>query len=106
MAITPMEQYGTIGRTHDFSIQRTQELSRESAMLTNIADSNEKTAEKKLTTVRTADETGILDKRFDAKEKGSNEYYGDGGNGRKKENAEEKDGKVVIKGCGSFDMKI
>ena len=41
--------------------------------------------------------------RFDAKEKGRNEYSGDGGKHRKKFKG---DGKVVAKSVGGFDIKI
>ncbi len=41
-------------------------------------------------------------KKFDAKEKGSNEYRGDGGRGRKQEKREA-DGKVLLKGVSTFD---
>ena len=44
-------------------------------------------------------------KNFDAREKGNGHYAGDGGRNRRKEE-KEKDGKVVLKGRGGFDMKI
>lgn len=50
-----------------------------------------------------ADETIFKENRFDAKEKGRNEYSGDGGKHRKKFKG---DGKVVAKSVGGFDIKI
>ena len=43
--------------------------------------------------------------QYDAKEKGKNEYAGNGGKHRKKENSE-KDGVVVTKQHQGFDIKI
>ena len=45
-----------------------------------------------------------MEERFDAKEKGHNQYQGDGGKRRKK--TLKGDGKVVNKLDGGFDMKI
>jgi hypothetical protein len=50
-----------------------------------------------------ADETILRQDRHDAKEKGRNEYAGDGGRKRK---GFKGDGKVVTKSEGGFDMKI
>ena len=63
-------------------------------------------AENRLSQVRQADNSEMLDKKFDAKEKGDNQYAGDGGRGKKKAPAKQTDGKVILKGAGSFDMKI
>jgi hypothetical protein len=49
------------------------------------------------------EETILKEDRHDAKEKGHNEYHGDGGLHRKKAKDE---GRVVMKSEGGFDMKI
>jgi hypothetical protein len=49
------------------------------------------------------EETILKEERHDAKEKGHNEYHGDGGLHRRKA---KEDGKVVRKSEGGFDMKI
>ena len=43
-------------------------------------------------------------KRFDAKEKGSNQYFGDGGQQKKKK--KETDGRVTPKKPSGFDIRI
>ncbi len=106
MAITPLEQLGAIGRTQDFSTIRQQEENKMLGSQTVIQSQVEKNTENKLSQVRQADHSEMLDKKFDAKEKGDNQYTGDGGRGRKKAPDKHTDGKVVLKGTGSFDMKI
>lgn len=43
-------------------------------------------------------------KKFDAREKGSNQYSGDGGRQKKKE--DKPDGKVIVKQKTGFDIRI
>ena len=106
MAITPLEQFGTIGRTQDYSIIKHQEDTKVSNEQTNIQVQVEKRADEKLNQVRSADDAQLNEKKFDAKEKGSNEYVGDGGRRRKKTADKQADGKVILKSTQSFDMKI
>lgn len=106
MAITPLEQFGTIGRTQDYSILKQQEDTKAAVDQANIQVTAEKQADEKLNQVRSADNAQLNEKKFDAKEKGSNEYAGDGGRGRKKTTEKQMDGKVILKRTQSFDMKI
>lgn len=106
MAITPLEQYGTIGRTQDYSIIKQQEDTKVSTEQANIQLQVEKKADEKLNQVRSGDNAELNEKKFDAKEKGSNQYAGDGGKGRKKTAGQFEDGKVILKSTRSFDMKI
>ncbi len=106
MAITPLEQYGAIGRTQDFSTIRQQEDAKMLGNQTLIQTQVEKEVEEKLSQVRQADHSEMKEKKFDAKEKGDNQYSGDGGKGRKKAPDKKPEGRVVLKGTGSFDMKI
>lgn len=106
MAITPLEQYGTIGRTQDFSIIKQQEDAKAALDQMNLQVSAEKDANDKMSQVRTADNAQMNGKKFDAKEKGDNEYTGDGGRGRKKTAEKRTEGKVLLKKMKSFDMKI
>lgn len=102
--ISPVEQFGTIGRTQDFSIMKHQEDTKVSAQQVLIESTVEKNTQDKVNQVRTADDTQMTQNRFDAKEEGKNAYQSDGGKQRK--NQKEPDGKVVLKGVSSFDMKI
>ncbi|MCM1102793.1 MAG: hypothetical protein NC409_01705 [Clostridium sp.] len=106
MAITPLEQYGTIGRTQDYSIIKQQEDTKVSTEQANIQLQVEKKADEKLNQVRSGDNAELNEKKFDAKEKGSNQYAGDGGKGKKKTADQLKDGRVILKSTQSFDMKI
>jgi hypothetical protein len=55
--------------------------------------------------VHSSDNADWYTGQYDAKEKGKNEYAGNGGKHRKKENSE-KDGVVVTKQHQGFDIKI
>jgi len=70
----------------------------------NIKGKVDEGNERKLNNVHESDDAEMYQKKFDAKDKGSNEYHGDGGRGRRKNN-NESDGKVIPKYSG-FDMKI
>lgn len=106
MAITPLEQYGTIGRTQDYAIVKQQEDTKTATDQINIQVKIEKAANDKVNQVRSADDTQFSEKKFDAKEKGDNEYTGDGGQKRKKTAPVHTEGKVILKRTQSFDMKI
>ncbi len=69
----------------------------------NISNQVEKNQDSKVHDVRTADNADNGEKKFDAREKGSNEYQSNR-NGQKKKKAP--DGKVVLKNPGGFDLKI
>ena len=70
----------------------------------NFQSQFEKTIDIKHTQVIKGDDIRKEDRKFDAKEKGDNEYYRNGGRQKKKE--EKADGKVTVKGSRSFDIKI
>ena len=59
--------------------------------------------EKQTQRVNEKDKAENRQKKFDAKEKGNNEYHGDGGQNRKKEK-KEPDGKVLLKGVSTFEI--
>ena len=106
MAISPLEQLGSIGRTQDFSVIKQQEDAKEYAQQTVLQTQVDKHAEERLTQVSKTDRSEMAEKKFDAKEKGDNQYYGDGGRRRKQSKETDLDGKVMLKGHGSFDIKI
>ena len=63
----------------------------------------EKENEQKARDVNTADNADLNNQRPDGREKGKNEYTGDGGEKRKQNSKVEK---VLVKGHGGFDIKI
>jgi hypothetical protein len=69
----------------------------------NIQVQEEKKEQRLARQVIETEETRLREERHDAKEKGHNEYTGDGGRHRKNFKG---DGKVVSKSEGGFDMKI
>ena len=71
----------------------------------NFQKQFENNVDSKLRQVRQGERTENEGKRFDAKEKGNGSYEGDGGAKRRREE-KEKDGKVILKGQSSFDIKI
>lgn len=104
MAIGPVELNGTISRMQDYSTIKQNEDNRGIVNQQTFQSRFEKEIDNRHRQVTKGDDTNREDKKFDAKEKGAGEYYGNGGRRRKKE--ENKNGKVTIKGQSSFDMKI
>lgn len=106
MAIGPIEIQGTIGRTQDFAQIRHHEENRGLTEQAHITQNNQREVENKASTVRRGDDTSNAQNQFDARDKGSNEYRGDGGKDRNKK-SQTIDGKVFIKRqSSSFDIKI
>lgn len=92
----------TITRAHDYTTVKHNEDNKGFVDQTNFSQQVQKTAEQHIRQVHSSDNTEWHQNNPDAKEKGNNEYQGDGGRRRKK-GAEER---VVVKGHQGFDMKI
>lgn len=105
MAIGFVELQGQITRAQDFTTIKHNEDTKGMVDQTNFSQQVTKQVEKQAQRVNEQDKAENRQKRHDAKEKGSNEYYGDGGRNRKHENQEKKesDGKVLLKGVNTFD---
>lgn len=102
-----MELSGGISRLQDFANIRQAEDSKVMTDQTVFADHFRKEIKDKNETVKRGNDTDNNQKRFDAKEKGSNEYYGDGGKKRNGGEEKNKDGQVRVKSVGStFDIRI
>lgn len=104
MAIGPVEMNGVISRTQDYSTIKQNEDNKGIINQQNFQNKFEKELDIKHNQVVQKDDLRKQDRKFDAREKGDNEYQGDGGRRKKKE--ENPNGKVVVKGRASFDMKI
>ncbi len=105
MAVGAIEN-ATISRVQDFSTIKQNEDNKGYVNQVSIGQDKERDNLQKARQVRQGDETSWQNKRPDAREKGSNEYQGDGGRNRKgKKPAVEQ---MVIKGQPrqGFDMKI
>ena len=102
MAVSPILVNGTIGISQDIAALKAHEQNKEQVYHVASVQQNEKESEVKLTRVRNADNTENHSGNMDSKEKGNNEYYGDGGRNRRKNS----DGTVIIKGRSGFDISI
>lgn len=94
VSMTRTQEYTTIKQNQDNKPMMDQ---------ANFGQQVEKQTNELTQKVNTNDEAKWYDQKPDAKEKGKNEYAGDGGRKRKKEDKSER---VIVKGHGGFDMKI
>ncbi len=104
MTISRVELQGQTLRAQDFTNIKHNEDTRGMVEQSNLAQQTTKSADIKLHHVNDAEHSENRQKKFDAKEEGSNHYQGDGGKDR---NKKEQDGKVLLKGVQhGFDIKI
>lgn len=89
---------------NDFHNIRHNEEAKAGVDQVNFQNQFDQEMENKRIDVNQSEDANNRQKRFDSRDKGSNEYSGDGGRNRKKKD-ENPDGKVVPKYSG-FDMKI
>lgn len=97
-------ELGTIARSQDYTTIKQNEDNKNVDQQSILIQDRQKEDNQKTKQVNQSDDTQWQQKKFDAREKGSNSYEGDGGSKRKKE--KEPDGKVILKGRGGFDIKI
>ena len=105
MAIGPVELNGAMTRLQDITSQKHNENVKGAVDQTNFQAEFKKEIDTRLNQVHKGDDPKNGNTRYDAKEKGNGSYEGDGGRKRKKEQTP-KDGKVLVKGHGGFDIKI
>lgn len=105
MSVGPLTLNGIIPRSQDFGTIKQQEDNKPLVEQHNIQTTMKTHEERQIKQVNHADDAEQHMKKYDAKEKGSNEYKGQQ---KKKKKQEEKDKDRVVYGQGSsgFDMKI
>lgn len=103
MAISPLEMNGMYSRTQDFTVLKQNEDNKAMLGQNMIQTQVEKQQEQKANVVVKTNESETHQQRQDAREKGKNEYMGDGGKRRKKPQG---DGSVSKKAPLHFDMSI
>ena len=103
MSISPIMLNGSIQQTDNVLQNQVKQVEKGMVDQSNIQIQKEKKEELNARQVVHSDETIFKEERFDAKEKGKNSYAGDGG---KKRKSAQRDGKIVMKTEGGFDMKI
>ena len=110
MGLGPLELSGALQRSQDIANIRYNEEHKGAVDQGHFADRLHKEVDDRATTVKSTTETLNEQKKFDAKEKGSNEYTGDGGQRRKDEDAHghghDKEGVHIKMSESSFDIRI
>lgn len=91
-----------MARTQDFSTIKQFEDNKAALAQMNMLHQSGKEIQNRAKQVSNTEETQWQNKRFDAKDKGDNQYAGDGGKNRRGKQIE----KVVKKGQQGFDVKI
>lgn len=107
MSIRPVDFNGMIQRTQDIGNMKQHEDNKPVIQQHNIEVNQEKHEESLAHKVQDTEKKENFEFRYDAKEKGSNSYSGDGRKKKKQEKNLEKDGKILPKERKtSFDVKI
>ncbi len=102
MGIGPIEMHGTIARAQDFTTIKHNEDQKGLIDQSNFQQQFRKEVNERPHQVNRKEDMEFSNRKFDAKEKGDNQYAGDGGKNRR----QAQDGRVVVKGQRSFDIKI
>lgn len=105
MAVGPVTLNGMIPRTQDIGVIKQHEDSKPMIDQQNIQSQIKMQENRQLKQVNHADDTEQHEKRYDAKEKGSNEYKGQQKKKKKPEGKQESQASYTWEG-GRFDMKI
>lgn len=105
MAISAFEVNTGVTRVQDFSVMKQNEDNKNMVDQQQIHVKVEKESTEKFQKVQKNENAEKKNDSYDARDKGSGIYMGDGGKRRKKSQSKE-DGKVVIKGHNNIDIKI
>ena len=106
MAIGPIELQGTMMRTQDYTQLKHQEDTRGVVDQSHFQDQLKKEVDDRSNQVSSKDRAENQMKKFDAKEKGSNEYHRQNQDKRKKKDELPEQGRVILKQPGGFDVSI
>ena len=110
MGLGPLELSGVLQRTQDIATIRHNEEHKGQVDQNHFVDRLNKEVDDCANTVKSTTETLNEQKKFDAKEKGSNEYTGDGGRHKKDEDVHshghDKEGVHIKMSESSFDIRI
>lgn len=100
VAIGFVEMQGQITRAQDFTTIKHNEDTKGMVEQANVGQQMTRQVERQVNRVNKGEQPEYHNRKFDAKDKGSNEYHGDGGKNRK-DKQKEADGKVLLKGIGN-----
>lgn len=104
MSIRPVEFSGVVQRSQDVSTVKHNEDNKSALQQQNVQVQFSKETMHHMQQVTHANDSDNPEKKFDAREKGSNEY--ENRRNKKKKTEEKNSGKVNLKATGGFDMKI
>ncbi len=93
----------TISRAQDYSPIKQNQDNKPYMDQNNIGQQIQKDTHQRAKEVRSGDNAEWQNRKFDAKDKGSNEYQGDGGQRNPREKNKEQ---VIVNGHRGFDIKI
>ena len=96
----------TIQRTQDMSGIKHQEDNKAFVTQTNVQTTMQKQLEHKLKDVNKKDNADYNQQKYDAKEKGKNEYFSQKQNKEKKDSDDDEDGKVIVKRRAGFNKSV
>lgn len=106
MSIRPIDFNGMVQRTHDVGTVKQQEDNKPIMEQQALVGKMQKDTEQIARQVNHSEDAQNQKKKYDARDKGSNEYHGQRGAKRSKEDKKQ-DGKVVRKSAPlGFDIKI
>ena len=105
MAISPLLFNGSVSRMQDVSVIKHNEDAKGMVDQANFQNTFHREIDSKVNQVHQSDDVENRQQKHDAKEKGKNQYSGDGGQNRKREKKPQ-DGRVIPKSRGGFDMKV
>ncbi len=106
MLIKPAMMQAAVQRTQDMTSIKHQEDNKAFANSVNAQTTVKKEVEHKLQDVHKKDNADYNQQKYDAKEKGKNEYFSQKKKGEDDEASDDDDGKVILKKRATFDMKL
>lgn len=106
MLIKPAMMQATVQRTQDMTNIKQNEDNKSYVAQVNAQSNVKKEVEHKLNGVRKKDDADYNGQKYDAKEKGKNEYFSQKQKRDNEASQDEEDGKVIIKRRTGFDMKV
>lgn len=101
--VNPIEFSGMIQRTQDVSVIKRNEDVKPQFEHINVQERSQQEAINRHEQVIKKENADKQDKKFDAKEKGNGEYYG---NQKKRKDKKDEDGSVKKKSRSSFDVQV
>ena len=105
MIVRPVVLQGTVQNSQNMTSVKHGEDAKPMVQQANVAVSTQKEVKQKSENVIRKDDVDKGNEKFDAKEKGKNEYYSVKVKKKKNDDSSD-DGKVAVKNTGTFDVKI